>query len=553
MKATNGDEENLWSKILDDVQSKSSNSMPQASILILGDNDAGKTSLVAKLQRVDDPKKGSGLEYHYLEVNPDLKDGLFAYQLGSALPDVVPGESARLGVWVLDGDVGHAALLKHALPPPPTSAGGNATAPALDRHLLLLCASMGEPGALMEALQRWARCLERHMTSVDGGFDKRAMAEGREKQIRFWQEYLEPLDSSSHSDMGAKVPSMETDHFLLPLSDSILTHNIGLPIVVVITKCDAMSTLEKDYDFKDEHFDFMQQHVRKFCLEYGAALVYTSAKDSRNVDVLYKYILHRVYGFPFTQPASVVEKDSIFIPAGWDNEKKIAILHENMTSLKPDDPFGDHIKKPSLKRPQQREMEIQAENDQNFLGRQLNIMNTQTPPQPQAISMAHRQENASSLSPSLPQRSKSTLTSTPLSATNLNSLNNSMMSTTPSNVGANGGSPLIKKPDSVKTTPLAAGTSQEGVLAQFFNNLLSKKTSGVTSPNTGAMGVNLPGGAKPMDKMNLSNDATEAELERILANNGRAKSIDENMTKLQQQIPTITTNSANNNGDSVEE
>jgi len=26
----------------------------------------------------------------------------------------------------------------------------------------------------------------------------------------------------------------------------------------------------------------------------------------------------------------VVEKDAVFIPAGWDNDKKIAILYENM-------------------------------------------------------------------------------------------------------------------------------------------------------------------------------------------------------------------------------
>ena len=26
----------------------------------------------------------------------------------------------------------------------------------------------------------------------------------------------------------------------------------------------------------------------------------------------------------------VVEKDAVFIPAGWDNNKKIAILYENM-------------------------------------------------------------------------------------------------------------------------------------------------------------------------------------------------------------------------------
>lgn len=28
-----------------------------------------------------------------------------------------------------------------------------------------------------------------------------------------------------------------------------------------------MPVLEKENDYKDEHFDFMQYHLRKFCLE----------------------------------------------------------------------------------------------------------------------------------------------------------------------------------------------------------------------------------------------------------------------------------------------
>ena len=40
----------------------------------------------------------------------------------------------------------------------------------------------------------------------------------------------------------------------------------------------------------------------------------------------------------------------IFSPTGWDNEKKISILFESMTSMKPDDPFEDAIVKPVLRK-----------------------------------------------------------------------------------------------------------------------------------------------------------------------------------------------------------
>lgn len=42
---------------------------------MLGDNSSGKTTLIAKLQGVEDPKKGSGLEYAYIDVRDEYRDG----------------------------------------------------------------------------------------------------------------------------------------------------------------------------------------------------------------------------------------------------------------------------------------------------------------------------------------------------------------------------------------------------------------------------------------------------------------------------------------------
>lgn len=50
--------ENLWTEILSEVQKQGSTKLPSnKSILVLGDNASGKTSLIAKLQGVEDPKK----------------------------------------------------------------------------------------------------------------------------------------------------------------------------------------------------------------------------------------------------------------------------------------------------------------------------------------------------------------------------------------------------------------------------------------------------------------------------------------------------------------
>lgn len=45
----------------------------------------------------------------------------------------------------------------------------------------------------------------------------------------------------------------------------------------------------------------------------GAGLIYTSVKEEKNLDLLYKYIVHKVYDFQFTSSALVVEKDAVFM------------------------------------------------------------------------------------------------------------------------------------------------------------------------------------------------------------------------------------------------
>jgi hypothetical protein len=37
-------------------------------------------------------------------------------------------------------------------------------------------------------------------------------------------------------------------------------------------------------------------------------------------------------------------------PAGWDNEKKIAILYDGMTNMRPDDAYNDVIIKPVVRK-----------------------------------------------------------------------------------------------------------------------------------------------------------------------------------------------------------
>ncbi|XP_063358989.1 cytoplasmic dynein 1 light intermediate chain 2 [Cydia amplana] len=406
-KDKNGDtKDNLWSAILEEVQNQGNTKLPSnKNVLVLGNNETGKTTLIAKLQGVEDPKKGSALEYAYIDVRDEYRD-----------------DQTRLSVWVLDGDPGHTNLLKFAL--------NEETFP---HSLVIFTVAMTTPWGILEQLQTWATVLGDHIDKLDLTPEQRLQSKKQQQQK--WQRYTEPGDEMEQAASSPMKRSsrnlsddLDSEDDENPLPEAVLTTNLGLDIVVVVTKTDYMSTLEKEHDYRDEHFDFMQQWIRRFCLQYGAALFYTSAKEDKNCDLLYKYLTHRIYGLPFRTPALIVEKDAVLIPAGWDSMKKISILYENMQSCKPDDYYRDIIVQPTTRKSgANREAEVAAEDEQAFLQRQLAALQAGAPA-PRADSPLRAAQRATQLDGA--------------------------------KIGMGPGTP-----------------GNEGVLANFFNSLLYKKSA----------------------------------------------------------------------------
>ncbi|XP_059370118.1 cytoplasmic dynein 1 light intermediate chain 2-like isoform X2 [Carassius carassius] len=426
--------QNLWSSILSEVSTRSSSKLPSGkNILLFGEDGSGKTTLMTKLQGAEHSKKGRGLEYLYLNVQDEDRDDL-----------------TRCGVWILDGDLYHKGLLKFAV-----------TAESLKDSLAVFAVDMSRPWTIMESLQKWTSVLREHVDKLK--IPPEEMKEMEQRMVKAFQEYVEPEESPQRR---APAAGGEDEGVLLPLGDNILTHNLGLPVLMVCTKCDAVSVLEKEHDYKEEHFDFIQSHIRRFCLQYGAGLIYTSVKEEKNMDLLYKYMVHKIYDFQFTTPALVVEKDAVFIPSGWDNDKKIAILHENFTTVRPEDPFEDFITKPPVRK-LVHDKEISAEDEQVFLMKQQSLLAKQ---------------------PATPTRG----TESP--ARTASGSPRPTGRTGPTNVASVSPMTAVKKPD----PNMKGAAANEGVLANFFNSLLSKKTGVPGSPGTpgAAAGAAVQGSAK---------------------------------------------------------
>jgi len=409
---------------------------------------------------------------------------------------------------------------------------------------------MTTPWNIMDQLQTWASLLHDHI-------DRLALSAEQTKQlqnenIRRWQSYCEPGDDSeaaassssptkshhnSHMNMSrisggnnmsrsggggmdtsvnasesSTIEANDLEAELEPLAEDTLTRNLGLDLIVVVTKTDYMSDLERDYDYKDEHFDFIQQYVRKFCLQFGASLFYVSVKDDKNCDLLYKYLVHRIYGFPFRTPALVVEKDAVFIPAGWDSSKKIGILYENMHSVKPDQYYTDVIAKPMISQvgpgaqgsarkagPKgHSEVEVVAEDMASFLARQ----------------QAYLQGSGGGVGApggvpgGVPPGAVNPGSPVNQATKGGEGQRKSIGSVSP------GGQNSPKKDPPKGVGPGGANTS-EGVLANFFNSLLNKKTGQGMAGSPGAQQIKPPG-ANVNDeyKAAVRSDAA-AELDRL--------------------------------------
>ncbi|CAL8350784.1 unnamed protein product [Merluccius merluccius] len=448
--------QSLWSEILSDVSTRSSSKLPSGkNILVFGEDGSGKTSLMSKLQGGEHNKKGRGLEYLYLNVHDEDRD-----------------DPTRCNVWILDGDLYHKGLLKFAV-----------TAQTLADSLAVFVVDMSRPWSIMESLQKWASVLRDHVDKLK--ISPEQMRELEQKMVRAFQDYAEPEDVSQASPQRRAPAGGDGEDVVLPLGENTLTHNLGIPVLIVCSKCDAVGVLEKESDYREEHFDFLQSHIRRFCLNYGAGLIYTSVKEEKNLDLLYKYILHKIYDFQFSSPALVVEKDAVFIPAGWDNEKKIGILHENFTTVRPEDPFEDFIVKPPIRK-LVHDKEINAEDEQVFLMKQQSLLAKQ--PATPTRGATESPGRTSSASPRPVVRS--------------------------GQPSINSGSPManVKKPD----PNMKGAAANEGVLANFFNSLLSKKTGSPGSPGGGAAaaGPGVQGSAKKTGQKPGLTDV-QAELDRM--------------------------------------
>ena len=189
-----------------------------------------------------------------------------------------------------DGDGACTSLLKFAI---------NET--NFENTIVAFVVSMSSPWMIMDSLKKWSLILRDHIFKLNISETKRN--EYLKQQCRLFQMYQDPDESNQilntnkknlatigQSNLDKKAEMKYEDDQLLPLDPSILGKNLGVPIIVIVTKVsfpstylayrfnevftfiftiqsDSISILDKENEYRIEHFDFIQYHVRRFCLD----------------------------------------------------------------------------------------------------------------------------------------------------------------------------------------------------------------------------------------------------------------------------------------------
>lgn len=242
------------------------------------------------------------------------------------------------------------------------------------QSLVVVVLPLTRPHALLSSLARWLSLLSSVIASIRsnpgassvpadasqgasrGERGEVVIEDAKERLEAEFRAYSDPSSSrlppSSPSRPSASgVPPTTTSSLStsLPLPPGTLTSNLGVPILVVCTKSDALDQLERSKELKEEQFDYLQQALRTVCLRYGAGLWFVSQGRKESFERLRSYILHRSFGssaspptatgtgatsgqgkksFAFGWKPNVVDRDAIMVPCGWDSWGKIKVLRE---------------------------------------------------------------------------------------------------------------------------------------------------------------------------------------------------------------------------------
>jgi hypothetical protein len=337
------------------------------SMLVFGDVDAGKWTLVNRLRKPA------------VKKTPNKLPGLpLAYTFVPMQDDEGPTEAFQVHAWLMDNPNHVEHFLQVALAssggfvsgpqagpdltedgepePESTGAGGGGEegpepvvdnpadlVPVIDRSVAVICLDLSQPWNVAESLSSWIKVVSDEVDAVVKQIEKKDFEAARRLRERLKEKvrgakYVEPVNVQppSEGEVGDEAPQDVAASPAKASVERVAGESMadeayaGIPLVVVACKSDEIDKWHVNMGYEDVHTDYVKAHLRQMCLDTGAALVYTSAKTGTNIDTLRDYLLHRLVAGRACSAGlgDDLDQSMTFVPAGFDTKKKVGALLE---------------------------------------------------------------------------------------------------------------------------------------------------------------------------------------------------------------------------------
>lgn len=305
----------LWEKLLKETATAAK--LPDSKILVFGRPGIGKRSLLQALHShaCPDAASNDAAADHAPEGGHSRAVGLDYAHVGVRDPD---SEEASMGhnfhcpsacsVLILE-DVAFEKLLQSRLTPA-----------TLQHCAAIICLDLKTPWTMMEDLRKWLELLQRLASELMTQLPLSEQDALRDKTKEALNSYKEPAPVDS---AGGENAENQAGSSYGPGGAGSLSYNMGIPVIVAVTRADTASALETQKTLGWS--ETIEAYLRHECLEFGAAIVYTTVqgKNIRNVDALYEYLMHRLYSYALNSPPRVPSRDALFVPSGWDSPERV--------------------------------------------------------------------------------------------------------------------------------------------------------------------------------------------------------------------------------------
>ena len=298
--------ENIWQQILQEANTHKE--IEESHLFIFGDKNTGKRSLIKSIN------KELFLNYDNEERSlPYIEEGVsrfsfidFKYLNVKKTNDTDNEILTKMHVWMINAQL-EDDIFESIFKPE-----------YLIKAVVIITLDLTRPGELIDQLKKWCLYFYEKFSRLllKLPFEKQIeIKKNQENFLKLWEEDQLDNEGNKPEKLTEEVISMKLE---MPLKEKLLEINLGVPVVFCVNKSDIVVSTNERKKYEEDS-EFILKHVRRLALTYGATTIYTSTKTNTNIQILYEYLLHRLYKFDFTIKPNIIDKESYFIPAGYDS------------------------------------------------------------------------------------------------------------------------------------------------------------------------------------------------------------------------------------------